>query len=48
MFSIDTADNNDAIKQNGGEVEFSFNTMVYKWVFVELSFKWRFPPISEF
>jgi hypothetical protein len=27
---IDTADNNDAIKQNGGEVEFSFNTMVYK------------------
>ena len=48
MFSIDTADNTDAIKQNGDEVEFSFNTMVYRWVFVQLSFEWRFSPISEF
>ena len=32
MFSIDTADNNDAIKQNGDKVEFSFNAMVYRWV----------------
>ena len=32
MFSIDTTDNNDAIKQNGDEVEFSFNVMVYRWV----------------
>ena len=30
MFSIDTADNNDAIKQNGDKVEFSFNAMVYR------------------
>jgi len=29
-FSIDTTDNIDAIKQNGNQVEFSFNTMVYK------------------
>ena len=33
MFSIDTTDNKDAIKQNGDEVEFSFNTMVYRWVY---------------
>ena len=32
MFSFDTADNNDAIKQNGDIVEFSFNAMVYRWV----------------
>ena len=32
MFSIDNADNKDAIKQNGDKVEFSFNTMVYRWV----------------
>ena len=31
MFSIDTADNN-AIKQNGDAVEFSFHTMIYRWV----------------
>ena len=30
MFSIDTADNNDAIKPNGDKVEFSFSTMVYR------------------
>ena len=30
MFSIDTADNNDAIKQNGDEIEFFFYTMVYR------------------
>ena len=30
MFSFDTADNNDAIKQNGDIVEFSFNAMVYR------------------
>ena len=33
MFSIDNADNKDAIKQNGDKVEFSFNAMVYKWVY---------------
>ena len=30
MFSIDTIDNKDAIKQNGDEVEFYFNTMIYR------------------
>ena len=37
MFSIDTTDNKDAIKQNGDEVEFSFNTMVYRWVYFSLN-----------
>ena len=32
MFSIDTTDNIDSIKQNDDEVEFSFYTMVYRWV----------------
>ena len=32
MLSIGTGDNNDAIKQNGDNVEFSFNAMVYRWV----------------
>ena len=30
MFSIDTTENKDAIKQNDNEVEYSFNTMVYR------------------
>ena len=46
MFSIDTTENNDAIKQNGDKVEFSFNTMVYRQVYS--SFKWRFHPIDQF
>ena len=46
MFSIDTTDNNDAIKQNGDKVEFSFNTMVYRRVYSSL--KWRFHPIYQF
>ena len=40
MFSIDTADNTDAIKQNGDEVEFSFYTMVYRWAFFQLPLRW--------
>ena len=46
MFSIDTAGNNDAIKQNGDKVELSFNTMVYRQVYS--SFKWHFHPIDQF
>ena len=39
MLSIDTTDNEDAIKQNGDEVEFSFHTMVYRLAFFQLSFR---------
>ena len=31
-FSIDTSDNTDAIKQNGNQVEYKFNIMVFRLV----------------
>ena len=40
MFSIDTDDNIDAIKQNGDEVELSFDTMIYRWAFFQLPLRW--------
>ena len=49
MFSIDTTDNNDAITQNGDEVEFSFNIMINRWDFLHNLHFWRnFPPIDQF
>ena len=39
MLSIDTIDNEDAIKQNGDQVEFSFHTMVYRLALVQLWFR---------
>ena len=48
-FSIDTSDNTDSVKQNGDEVEFYFNTMIYRWAFLQnVNFRWLFSSFYQF